>query len=126
MSIGTGQVIKGWDLGIMAMKLGEKAELTIKSEYAYGEMGSPPTIPGGATLIFEVELLQVADRRPTRFMMSDAELIQTVMHLKDQGNTKFREKSYKLAEGQYRDALAHAKEVKNSTAELDKLRVTIL
>ncbi len=34
--------------------------------------------------------------------------------------------SYKLAEGQYRDALAHAKEVKNSTAELDKLRVTIL
>ncbi len=57
MSIGTGQVIKGWDLGIMAMKLGEKAELTIKSEYAYGEMGSPPTIPGGATLIFDVELL---------------------------------------------------------------------
>ena len=57
MSIGTGQVIKGWDLGIMAMKLGEKAELTIKSEYAYGEMGSPPTIQGGATLIFDVELL---------------------------------------------------------------------
>ena len=50
VNIGVGQVIKGWDLGIMAMKLGEKAELTIKSEYAYGAMGSPPTIPGGAEL----------------------------------------------------------------------------
>jgi len=39
------------------MKLGEKAELTITSEYAYGDAGSPPTIPAGATLIFDVELL---------------------------------------------------------------------
>lgn len=55
--IGEGQVIEGWDQGIMAMKLGEKAELVIKSNYAYGDMGSPPKIPGGATLIFEVELI---------------------------------------------------------------------
>lgn len=41
----------------MSMKLGEKAELTITSEYAYGDAGSPPTIPAGATLIFDVELL---------------------------------------------------------------------
>lgn len=57
LSVGTGQVIKGWDLGIAKMKLGEKAELHIKSEYGYGEQGSPPTIPGGATLIFKVELV---------------------------------------------------------------------
>jgi len=55
--IGTGQVIKGWDIGIMSMKLGEKADLVIKSEYAYGQMGAPPKIPGGATLVFTVELL---------------------------------------------------------------------
>ena len=42
INIGVGQVIKGWDLGIMSMKLGEKAELTIKSDYGYGAMGSPP------------------------------------------------------------------------------------
>ena len=57
VAIGVGQVIKGWDVGIMSMKLGEKAELTIASEHAYGAMGSPPTIPGGATLCFTVELL---------------------------------------------------------------------
>jgi FKBP-type peptidyl-prolyl cis-trans isomerase len=45
------------------MKLGEKAELVIKSEYGYGENGSPPKIPGGATLIFKVELVQIKDRK---------------------------------------------------------------
>lgn len=57
MNIGTGQVIKGWDIGIMSMRLGEKAELTIKPEFAYGAQGSPPTIPANSTLIFEVELI---------------------------------------------------------------------
>lgn len=55
--IGEGQVIDGWDQGIMAMKLGEKADLVIKSKYGYGDVGSPPKIPGGATLIFTVELI---------------------------------------------------------------------
>ena len=69
--IGVGQVIKGWDVGIMSMQLGEKAELTIDGEHAYGAVGSPPTIPPNATLIFTVELIQINDRRPTRWMMSD-------------------------------------------------------
>ena len=72
INVGTGQVIKGWDIGIGAMKLGEKAELFIKSDYGYGDQGSPPKIPGGATLIFLVELVQVGDRKPPT--MSDEEL----------------------------------------------------
>ncbi len=108
------------------MKLSERAELTIKSEYAYGPMGSPPKIPGGATLVFEVELIQIADRRPTRWMMDDVALIRTATHLKDLGNIKFKERAFKIAEGQYRDALSHAETVKNSTNELNKLKVTIL
>ena len=99
INIGVGQVIKGWDLGIISMKIGEKAELTIKSEYAYGKMGSPPKIRGDATLIFDVELIGIADRRPTRWLMSDPELLRVAMHLKDLGNVKFREKSFKMAEG---------------------------
>ena len=55
--IGMGQVIKGWDLGVATMKKGEKAVFTLPAEYAYGEAGSPPKIPGGATLVFEIELL---------------------------------------------------------------------
>ncbi|KAL5711713.1 peptidylprolyl isomerase [Ranunculus cassubicifolius] len=55
--LGEGQVIKGWDLGIKTMKKGENALFTIPAELAYGESGSPPTIPPNATLQFDVELL---------------------------------------------------------------------
>ena len=50
----SGQVIKGWDEGIVTMKRGETAVLTCKPEYAYGASGSPPKIPPNSTLEFEV------------------------------------------------------------------------
>lgn len=54
--LGEGQVIKGWDEGVKTMNKGEAARLIIKPAFGYGNQGSPPTIPGGATLIFDVEL----------------------------------------------------------------------
>ncbi|KAB2620320.1 peptidyl-prolyl cis-trans isomerase FKBP62-like [Pyrus ussuriensis x Pyrus communis] len=56
-TLGQGQVIKGWDEGIRTMKKGEDALFTIPPALAYGESGSPPTIPPSATLQFDVELL---------------------------------------------------------------------
>jgi FKBP-type peptidyl-prolyl cis-trans isomerase FkpA len=54
-----GGVIKCWTEGVGHMKVGEKATLTCPSDTAYGDQGRPPVIPGGATLIFDVELLDV-------------------------------------------------------------------
>ena len=54
--LGSGQVIKGWDQGIEGMLIGEKRELTLAPEMAYGERGAGNVIPPGATLVFEVEL----------------------------------------------------------------------
>lgn len=59
VNIGVGQVIKGWDEGIMGMKVGEKCVLTCTPDYAYGDRGAGKVIPPGATLNFEVELLSM-------------------------------------------------------------------
>lgn len=58
-TLGEGMVIKGWDLGIVGMKVGEKRTLTIPSDLAYGPAGRPPVIPENADLIFDVELLGI-------------------------------------------------------------------
>jgi FKBP-type peptidyl-prolyl cis-trans isomerase FkpA len=57
--LGAGQVLKGWDLGIEGMKVGGKRKLVLPPQLGYGGAGAPPSIPGNATLVFEVELVDV-------------------------------------------------------------------
>lgn len=58
-NLGAGEVIRGWDMGVLGMKEGGKRKLTIPSELAYGEAGAGSSIPPNSTLIFEIELLKV-------------------------------------------------------------------
>jgi len=62
--VGVGQVIKGWDTGLMGLCKGAKAKLVIPPEMAYGEQGAGKDIPGGATLNFDVEVVDVSNKAP--------------------------------------------------------------
>ena len=57
--LGSGRVIKGWDVGVAGMQVGGLRKLTIPPEMGYGARGFPPVIPANATLVFEVELLSI-------------------------------------------------------------------
>lgn len=58
-TLGTGGVIEGWEQGVPGMKVGGTRELTIAPDLAYGDSGAGDVIPPGATLIFEIELLEI-------------------------------------------------------------------
>jgi len=60
---------------MMSMRIGEKAELILQPDYAYGSSGAGADIPPNATLIFKVEILQIDDRKAKKFMISDEELL---------------------------------------------------
>ena len=58
-TLGIGSVIKGWDIGVKGMKVGGRRRLPVPPELGYGDKGAGSVIPPGATLIFDVDLLEV-------------------------------------------------------------------
>ena len=57
--VGAGQVIKGWDQGVVGMKVGESRRLIIPADLAYGDSGAGGVIPPGATLVFDIDLVAI-------------------------------------------------------------------
>jgi len=99
--VGVGQVIRGWDVGIPTMRKGEKAIFRASSDYAYGDEGSPPKIPGGATLDFEVELFKWKEKVKKPDEMSAEERSEYAMKQKEVGTEAFKAQDWNDAISAY-------------------------
>jgi len=108
--VGVGRVIKGWDLGISTMHKGEKCVLACRHDYAYGAHGSPPKIPGGATLLFEVELFTWKEKRKPKARMSMEERLREAESLKGRGTEAFKGAKHDDAFELYVDAADYLQE----------------
>lgn len=116
-TIGQG-VITGWSLGVATMKVGERSVFTIESDYGYGDAGSPPKIPGGATLIFDIELLSIK----VSFKNKEDALAAANQHC-DDATVSFRAKDFKKAIEIYHKALDCCKDFYGK--EIDSMKIRL-
>lgn len=108
-TVGTGSVIAGWDIALKTMKRNEIAEFSLPPNLAYGEQGSPPTIPPNARLNFIIELMdwvtEGAESQKPIYKMTLEERLAKCKEKKDEGGMHFREGKYDLAIRQYREVM---------------------
>ncbi|KAL1517892.1 hypothetical protein ABEB36_001597 [Hypothenemus hampei] len=113
--LGVGQVIKGWDQGLTDMCVGERRKLTIPPALGYGDRGAGNVIPGGATLNFEVELINIGDSPPTTNVFKEIDADKDNQLSRDEVS-EYLKKQMVAADGGN-----PSEEVKNMLAEHDKL-----
>jgi len=112
--LGIGSVIKGWDIGILTMKRGEKSRFRIESKYAYGEKGSLPKIPPNTCLEFEIELFDFYSKRKPVIDMELAERESLAEEYKKKGNESFKLKKIKYASYIYNEGIGVLRSIPHS------------
>lgn len=127
-TLGKGDVIKGWDLGVKSMKKGEISEFILSPQYAYGERGFGDRIPANSTLIFEIELLDFYERPKSKFEMDLPEKIALAKKFKEEGVALFQAKNFTQASVKFEEGYSYLDKVssKELTNEAKDLSMSLL
>ncbi|XP_065893278.1 inactive peptidyl-prolyl cis-trans isomerase FKBP6-like isoform X2 [Dysidea avara] len=126
-TLGKGQVIPGWDIGISTMRRNELARFLVKSSYAYGDLGCPPRIPPKATIMFEIELISFVDHNAAdsyaaftpeeRENASVSQLVEVARAERELGNDFFHQNMFGKAMRKYEKAVSLIENVRLQNEE---------
>ena len=124
--IGSGQVIKGWEIGVKTMKIGEKSEFILSPEYAYGDKKVSDLIPENSTLTFEIELLKVEIPKKAISEMTYEEKLNEGKKYKEEGVTKFKAGDIPNARDSFTRATAYLENMdKNKPEEAEGVNLYV-
>jgi len=124
-TLGKGEVIKGWDVGVASMKKGELSKFTIDPDYGYGKAGGGDSIPGNATLIFEIEFLDAKDKPKTKWDYSEVERAELAKQYKTEGNELWKNKKADEALKQWELALDYMEGIQDKESEAFEISVRL-
>ena len=124
--IGSHQVIKGWEIGVKTMKVGEKSEFILSPDYAYGSQKVSDLIPENSTLTFEIELLKVIVPKKEISDMTYEEKLEQGKKLKGEGVEKFKAGNIESARDLFTRATAYLETMdKNKEAEAEGVNLYV-
>ena len=118
--IGAHSVIKGWEVGVKTMKIGEKAEFIFSPDYAYGKQKVNDLIPENSTLNFEIELLEIVGAKKEISDMEYEEKVAEGKKLKEEGIEKFKQGDYVAAREKWDEACKYLDHFINKHADYEK------
>ena len=118
--IGAHTVIKGWEIGVKTMKVGEKSEFIFSPEYAYGKQKVSELIPENSTLNFEIELIEIVGKKKEIDDMEYEEKLEKGKKYKEEGVERFKEGDYKGAREKWDEATKYLDKYVNKYAEKEK------
>ena len=120
VKIGAHSALKGVEIGVKTMRVGEIARYIFRPEYAYGNTKISPFIPENSTIKYEMELLEIVGRNAEIDSMSYEDKVEKARLIKEEGVAKFKEGNYKEAKEKFEEAVKYLDKFENKNEEKEK------